>query len=164
MTAAILISGAMLLGVMLCAWLTQRLTHNVGWVDVFWTFGTGLAGAGLAIVPVDGAGIDARQWLVAALAVVWALRLGLYVALRVASTPEDRRYAELRQDWGASFQSKLFGFVFLQAPVALLLAVSIMLAARSPGAGLRATDLAGAAILLIAIAGEGLADEQMRRF
>lgn len=164
MTAAIIMAGAMLLGVMLCAWMTQRLTHNVGWVDVFWTFGTGLAGAGLAIVPIGAGEIDARQWLLAGLAVVWAVRLGLYVALRVASTPEDRRYVELREDWGTTFQSKLFGFVLLQAPVALLLAVSIMLAARSPGAGLRARDLAGAAILLIAIAGEGLADEQMRRF
>ncbi len=149
---------------MMCAWITQRLTRNVGWVDVFWTFGTGLAGASLALAPVNGASPCGRQVLVASLALIWALRLGLYVALRVASSPEDRRYAELREDWGAAFQSRLFGFLMLQAPVGLLLAVAVMLAARNPLPGLRPSDWAGAAILAVAILGEGLADEQMRRF
>ena len=164
MSGSIIVAGVLLLGVMLCAWLTQRLTNNVGWVDVFWTFGTGLAGAGLALTPADGAAPNGRQWLVAALVTTWAVRLGLYVALRVAGAPEDRRYMELREAWGAAFQSRLFGFVLLQAPVGLLLASAIMLAARNPVPGLGLTDLAGAAILIIAILGEGLADEQMRRF
>jgi steroid 5-alpha reductase family enzyme len=157
-------TGVLLIAVMLCAWITQRVTRNVGWVDVFWTFGTGLAGAGLALAPLNGASPSARQILVAALALIWALRLGLYVALRVASSPEDRRYAELREDWGAAFQTRLFGFLLLQAPVGLLLAAAIMLAARNPSPGLGLGDVAGAAILAIAILGEGLADEQMRRF
>jgi steroid 5-alpha reductase family enzyme len=150
--------------VMLGAWVTQRLTGNVGWVDVFWTFGTGLAGAGLALAPLAGAAPTARQLLTAALALFWAVRLGLYVALRVAFSPEDRRYVELRQGWGSAFQLRLLGFVLLQAPVALLLAVCIMLAARNPLPGLSPSDVAGAAILVVAILGEGVADEQMRRF
>ena len=164
MVALISMAGVLLIAVMLCAWITQRATRNVGWVDVFWTFGTGLAGAGLALAPLNGASPSARQILVAALALIWALRLGLYVALRVASSPEDRRYAELREDWGAAFQTRLFGFLLLQAPVGLLLAAAIMLAARNPSPGLGLGDVAGAAILAIAILGEGLADEQMRRF
>jgi steroid 5-alpha reductase family enzyme len=92
------------------------------------------------------------------------VRLGLFVALRVASTPEDRRYVGLRQDWGAAFQGRLFGFIMIQAPVALLLGLTIMSAALNPGAQLGLTDWVGAAILAIAIGGEGLADEQMRRF
>jgi steroid 5-alpha reductase family enzyme len=160
----ILGAGVLLFAVMICAWITQRLTRNVGWVDVYWTFGTGAAGAGLALARFDGAAPDARQILVAVLALIWALRLGLYVALRVAHSPEDRRYVEIREEWGAAFQGRLFGFLMIQAAVGLLLAVAIMLAARNPAPGLGPTDLIGAGILAAAILGEGVADEQMRRF
>ena len=164
MIAMVAMTGLGLLATMTCAWLYQRAVGNVGWVDVFWTFGTGAAAVTLSLYPLTGAP-TARQELVAGLAAVWSLRLGLYVALRVARTPEeDRRYVDLREQWGAAFQSRLLPFVLLQAPVALLLALAVMLAARSPGAGLAAQDLLGGLILLTAILGEGLADEQMRRF
>jgi steroid 5-alpha reductase family enzyme len=157
--------GGGLLAIMACAWLTQRAVDNVGWVDVFWTLGTGLAAVVLSLTPLTDAPPSARQWLVASLAALWSLRLGLYVAIRVARSPEeDRRYADLRAQWGERFQGTLLPFVLIQAPVALLLAGAVMLAARDPRPGLDAADMVGAAILVIAIAGESLADEQMRRF
>ena len=36
---------AFLCAVMLAAWAAQRARRNAGWADVFWTFGTGVAGA-----------------------------------------------------------------------------------------------------------------------
>jgi steroid 5-alpha reductase family enzyme len=165
MAALVVIVGVALLATMACAWLFQRAMNNVGWVDVFWTLGTGLAGVALSLWPLAGAAPTARQCLVAALALIWALRLGLFVAIRVARSPEeDSRYADLRQQWGARFQATLLPFVLIQAPVALLLALAIMLAARDPRPELGVQDLAGALILAAAIAGESLADEQMRRF
>jgi steroid 5-alpha reductase family enzyme len=156
--------GLGLLATMGFAWLFQRLMRNVGWVDVFWTFGTGAAAVALSLYPLT-ASPTPRQWLVAGLAAVWSLRLGLYVALRVARTPEeDRRYADLRAQWGSSFQRKLLPFVLIQAPVALLLALAIMLAARDPRPQLGVQDALGVLIGIVAIAGEGVADEQMRRF
>ena len=164
MIALIAAVGLLLLAIMACAWLTQRRLNNVGWIDVFWTFGTGVGAVILSLYPLHG-GPDARQWLVAALAAVWSLRLGLYVALRVAGSPEeDRRYVELRRQWGERFQARLLPFVLVQAPVALLLGLAIMLAARAPSPGLTLFDGQGVLILLIAIVGEALADEQMRRF
>jgi steroid 5-alpha reductase family enzyme len=118
----------------------------------------------LALAPINGAPIKPRQALVAALVAIWALRLGLYVALRVARSEEDSRYADLRRQWGAKFQGRLFGFILIQAPVGLILALGIMLAARNPKPGLGLSDALGAAILAIAILGEALADEQLRRF
>jgi steroid 5-alpha reductase family enzyme len=157
--------GCGLLAIMACAWLTQRAVNNVGWVDVFWTLGTGLAAVVLSLAPLAGAPPTPRQWLVAALAALWSLRLGFYVAIRVARSPEeDRRYIDLRAQWGDRFQATLLPFVLIQAPIALLLAGAVMLAARDPRPHLGPPDLLGAAILLIAIAGESLADEQMRRF
>lgn len=161
MIAALAVAGVLLLAVMVLAWLVQRAAGNVGWIDVFWTFGTGAAGGGLALWP--GHGVGARQALVAGLIAIWALRLGLHVAIRVATGPEDRRYAELRQVWASGFQAKLLGFVLLQAPVALVLAVAVMLAAHNPAPfGWR--DAAGGLIWLVAVGGEAAADEQLRRF
>jgi len=150
--------------IMACAWLTQRALNNAGWIDVFWTFGTGATAAALSLWPVQGPP-GPRQWLVAGLAVAWALRLGTYIAVRVArSEGEDRRYADLRKVWGSDFQARLLPFVLIQAPVGWLLAAAIALAARAPWSGLTPFDLAGGAILALAILGEGAADEQMRRF
>ena len=164
MTAAVAAIAAGLVGVMLCAWLTQRAVGNAGWIDVFWTFAVGAAAAILSLAPMDGA-IRPRQWLAAALAAIWSIRLGAYIAVRVArSAADDRRYVDMRRRWGAGFQRRLLPFVLIQAPVAWLLAMTVSLAARAPWPGLTPFDALGALILVLAVGGEALADEQMRRF
>jgi len=152
-----------MLGVMTLAWVVQRALNNAGWVDVFWTFGTGGACATAALWP--GAANPARQYLVAALALAWCLRLGLYVATRVVSNhSEDVRYAAARKDWGQAFQARMFWLAIVQAPAAALLALSVFAATHLNAGPLGARDFLGVAILGIGIFGETLADEQMRRF
>jgi steroid 5-alpha reductase family enzyme len=159
---AVLIAMAV---VMTVGWTVQRALNNGGWTDVFWTYGTGAACALAALVPFGGnAAPTWRQALVAVLAAIWALRLGTYVALRVAKGPEDARYSGLRREWGAKFQQRMFGLLIVQAPAAALLAISVLMAARTPAPMLRAQDIAGLAILILAIVGEAVADEQMKRF
>jgi steroid 5-alpha reductase family enzyme len=151
-------------GIMLCAWLTQRLAKNAGWVDVFWTLGTGAACVFAALWPAAEADAG-RQWIVAVLGAVWAVRLGGYVAYRVArSRLEDARYAVLREEWGARFQANMLFLVIPQAPATALLALSVFAAAHAGFGAIGLRDALGAAVLAIAIAGEGLADEQMRQF
>lgn len=148
--------------VMAAAWAWQKARRNIGWVDVFWTFGTAAAGVALAFAwsgPSPG-----RRLMVAAIAAVWAIRLGLHVALRVAASPEDGRYQELRRDWGDRLQPRLFGFLQIQALVSTVLAAAIALAADRPGPWPDLGDLAGLAIALIAIAGEAVADRQLSAF
>jgi steroid 5-alpha reductase family enzyme len=156
--AAILLSA-----IMAGAWALQRATGNSGWVDAVWSFGLGVAGLVLALVP----GIEApstRQVVVAALIALWSLRLGLYIAQRSKHGPEDARYAALRREWGPEFEKRLFVFLQIQAAAAALLGLSMMLAAHNPAPWPRLLDFAGIAVLIIAVAGEGLADEQLRRF
>jgi steroid 5-alpha reductase family enzyme len=156
--------GAMAL-VMTLAWAVQGALANGGWIDVFWTVGSGAVLAAAALVPIDGgAAPTLRQILVAVLVLAWALRLGGYIARRVAGHPEDARYARMRRDWGAAYSRNILGFCLVQAAAAAVLAVSVLLAAYRPGDGLRATDLGGFAILAAAILGEGAADAQMGRF
>jgi len=148
---------------MAIGWAVQRAANNAGWVDVFWTFGVGVAGAAAALYPTAQS-LPERRWLVAAIALAWAVRLGLHVALRVARTDEDRRYVALRQQWGDRFQPTMFGFLQVQALVSLPLVAAIAAAAHSPVRSLGLVDAIGVLILLAAIVGEGVADAQLNRF
>jgi steroid 5-alpha reductase family enzyme len=149
---------------MAAAWWWQRRVSNIGWVDVFWTFATAGGGCALVFAWASGEGSWPRRLLVTAMIAVWAVRLGLYVAFRVAGAPEDGRYVEIRQQWGDGLQGKMFGFLQLQAGVSLVLAAAIGVAANRPAPGLQLSDLAGVLIAMVAIAGEALADQQVKAF
>ena len=164
MLLAILVAVGLSL-TMTAAWGYQRWTRNAGWGDVFWSFGTGMAGAAVSLVPASGMeGPSARQWIVAALAGLWGVRLGLHLRRRVANGPEDVRYVQFRREWGAGFQRRFFWFLQIQALASMALAFTIFLAAHNPASGIRPLDLAGIALLVMAIGGETVADSQLRRF
>lgn len=151
--------------VMGAAWLFCRRVRNGGWTDVFWTFGTGVALAAAALAPNDQ--LDwptGRQVLGAALVLIWSARLGGYVASRVAGKPEDRRYAGFRKDWGDLYGQRMLSLSLVQAPATTLLAISVYVAAHRPQAGLDLRDALAFLVLVIAIAGETLADRQMAAF
>jgi steroid 5-alpha reductase family enzyme len=148
--------------VMVGAWAFGLRTRNGGWTDVFWTFGSGAALVGAALWPLGGEAPHARQWLVAGLAALWAIRLGGFLAPRVAAH-EDPRYAQFRKDWGKDYPRNMLFVTFPQAPATALLSLSVIPAAHAAGPlGFR--DAIAVAILLAAIAGEGLADNQMKAF
>ena len=148
--------------VMAAAWAWVKRTGNGGWTDVFWTYGTGVAGVIAALWPVEGALME-RQAIVAVLVAIWSLRLGTYVALRVSRSDEDVRYDTLKKDWGG-WGPKAFGFLQIQGPITTLLALSIHAAAARPTAELDWRDALGFLVLIIAIAGESMADRQMKAF
>jgi steroid 5-alpha reductase family enzyme len=169
MTLAILIGtmlgqGLAMSLVMTGAWLIRRQTGNSGWIDVTWTFGVGMVGALSALIVVAGTELTVRQLLVAALVSIWSLRLGFHIAARTKGSSDDPRYAALAREWGDKAQRRMFRFVQAQAVVSIPLLATIFLAAHRPGAGLAAQDMLGAAILLVAIIGEGIADAQLTAF
>lgn len=155
--------GAMAV-VMVTAWAFGLARRNGGWTDVFWTWGTGAVLAGAALWPIDGAGPAPRQWLVAAFMAAWGVRLGLYLTPRVAGHPEDTRYAGFRDQFGKRYPLGMLFVTLPQAPASALLGLSVILAARRPEAGLDARDALAAAIFVLALVGETLSDNQMKRF
>ena len=159
--AAIAVSLSIL---MTGAWLVQQRTGNSGWVDTIWTFALGLVGAGSALWPVAGAAPNARQWLVAALVAVWSLRLGIHIAVRTVGATDDPRYAAFAKDWGVDSPRKMFLFLQNQGLGSIPLVFAIFVAARFPGDALRLADYLGGLILFVGIAGEALADAQLKNF
>src|SRR6478609_9173429 len=138
--AAIAVALAIL---MAGAWLVQQRTGNSGWVDTIWTFSVGLVGAAGALWPIGDAPPNARQWLVAALVAIWALRLGSHIALRSRGIADDPRYAAIAREWGVDSARKMFIFLQNQALGSIPLVFSIFVAARFPSDVLRAQDYLG---------------------
>jgi steroid 5-alpha reductase family enzyme len=155
---------AAMLAVMLAAWAYGLAVKNGGWTDVFWSFGAGGVLAAAALWPLEGEGSFARQVLVALFMGAWGLRLGGYLALRVAGHPEDPRYAAFREGDPKSYPLRMLWVSLPQAPAAALLALSVVLAARRPEAALDLRDGLAALVFLAAFSGEALADSQMKRF
>ena len=149
---------------MALAWIVQQRTGNSGWVDTMWTFAVGLVGVGSALCPIGDTPTNPRQWLVAVLVAIWSLRLGIHIALRTAAIEDDPRYAAFAREWGAHSARRMFIFLQNQALGSVPLVFAIFIAARVPEDSLRWQDYLGASILIVGIAGEALADAQLKSF
>jgi steroid 5-alpha reductase family enzyme len=147
--------------VMAGAWSLALRPGLSGWTDAIWSGAVGMAGAGLALA---GGLATPRRGLASVLILLWALRLGWHIARRTIGGGDDPRYAELRREWGERFSARLFLFLQIQALAAWLLALCVMMAARNPVPFPAWSDGLGAALLLLAVAGEGLADRQLAAF
>ena len=146
------------------AWLVQQRTGNSGWVDTIWTFSLGLTGAASALWPMSGASPNARQWLVAALVAIWSIRLGSHIAVRTVGITDDPRYAAFAKQWGVNSARRMFLFLQNQGFGSIPLVFAIFVAARFPSDTLRLQDYLGVLILFAGIAGEALADAQLKSF
>ena len=148
------------------AWVVEQRTGNSGWIDTIWTFGVGFLGVACTLVPLgaDSPANLPRQCLVAIAVALWALRLGLHIASRTAGITDDPRYAALRRGWGASAAWQMWLLVQKQAVVSIPLVLAIFLAAHNPAPTLRLQDGLAILIFILAITGEGVADQQLRRF
>ncbi|MDH3583973.1 MAG: DUF1295 domain-containing protein, partial [Phycisphaerae bacterium] len=102
--------------------------------------------------------------LVAVLAGIWAVRLGLYLLSRVVRLPEDGRYRRLRESWGDRVQGFFFGFFQVQAAWCVLFALPMLIAARNRAAAPAWYDFAGVAVWLASVVGASVADRQLARF
>jgi steroid 5-alpha reductase family enzyme len=168
MTISTFLLGVILLSLALSAimsgaWVVQQRTGNSGWVDAIWTFGLGLVGTVAALLPITNS-VLGRQLVVAGIVLAWSLRLGLHIASRTAGISDDPRYAELIRGWGSDAPRQMYWLLQKQALVTIPLAASILLAAHNPTSGFRLQDGLAVCVMIVAIAGETIADRQLRAF
>lgn len=154
---------AAMLVVMVGAWAYGLAVKNGGWTDVFWSFGTGFVLAAAAFLATGTDTSQARRLMIAAFMLVWGLRLGLYLAPRVAGHPEDPRYAAFRAT-AKNYPLTMLWVSLPQAPASALLGLSVVVAAQRPVPQLDLRDALALIVYLIAIVGETVSDAQMKRF
>jgi steroid 5-alpha reductase family enzyme len=135
--------------------------RNYGFLDAIWSYGVAILAPIYAAV---GPGAFNRKVVFCGLGIVWSLRLGTYIFLRVFRhhPAEDVRYQGLRQRWPGP--AMFLAFFELQAVIVLIFSLPFLLAAWNPATALTLSEIIGLAVAAASIAGESLADRQMKQF
>lgn len=155
------IGAGLLLVIFTGAWFLQLRTGNAAIVDAVWSGSFPLL-AMLYFVLVDG--YSPRQLLILFMVVLWGVRLALYLLGRTAGQPEDARYTALRHTWGGKHQIMMLRFFYIQAALALLLSLPFALINLNTDPSIKIIEWAGLGFWLIGVAGETLADYQLKTF
>ena len=142
-------------------WYHQIKTANAGWVDVFWSWATGVTGC---VFLLSGEGHIVPRLVAGILLLIWSVRLGGHIYRRVSrESHEDGRYAAMRQALGDRIQPVFLIFFWAQALLAIGFALSFKVIGGQADFHLGAV-LLGGVLGVVAIGGEALADAQLSRF
>ncbi len=167
MLTLLVIGASAVIAVMLLLWLLGIKQHNFSYVDIGWSANFVL----LAVLyGVLGAGDGTRRMLICGMFALWGTRLALHLATRIIGESEEGRYVQLRAEWGHAAVSatqlnlKFLGFFEFQALLNVVLGLPMLLAVMNASPVLSAWEIAGVLVWLLGLAGESLADAQLRRF
>lgn len=158
---------------MTITWLIARWLRNNGIVDIVWSAGFAPLAFILFMFGIEDLDFQAlpRQQAITIMVLVWSLRLGSHLLVRVWShhPREDVRYAKLRGEWGAATDRKMFGFFQLQGALQIVLSLPLVVVHLdsqrvATGYSLGITGCLGVALWLTGLLGESLADRQLARF
>ncbi len=148
--------------IMVVLWLVQRGRPNTAIADVGWCGGIALIALWYAAATP---GDLERRLLVAAMAGIQAIRLGLYIlADRVLGKAEDARYQTLRRKWGSRAPICFFLYFQGQAVAIAVFSLPLLVLMSNPRPTFSVWELAGVAVWVIAVVGEAVADRQLARF
>ncbi len=154
-------AGVMMALFFAVVWAISVKIKNYGLLDVAWSYGVAILAPFYAW---NATGDPWRKWLITAVGILWSLRLGTYILLRVIRhhPSEDQRYQTLRKQWPGPGMFLLF-FEF-QALLVVIFSLPFLLVACHPGSGLQVVEWIGLGLAILAIAGEWLSDRQMQIF
>ncbi|MDB6152073.1 MAG: hypothetical protein JWL90_526 [Chthoniobacteraceae bacterium] len=160
----LLLLGTGLLIALTCfalTWAVSVRIENYGLLDVAFSYGIAVLAPFYAL---SGPGNPLRKGAFALIGAAWSLRLGTYILLRVIKhhPKEDVRYEKLRERWRGP--GMFLVFFELQALIVGLFSLPFLAASFNDSPALRPIEVAGLILAALALMGESLADEQMRRF
>jgi steroid 5-alpha reductase family enzyme len=163
MLQTILICAAACCLIMFFIWLWAKSIQNAGVVDIFWAFNFSIIAI---IICLTATGFWERKLLISTMALIWSMRLGIYLLIRVGShlQVEEGRYKQLRSEWGPNPDRRFFFFFQMQALSNVYLAIPFFLIAFNTKPELSVLEYAGAVVWAISIIGEGVADAQLKKF
>ena len=159
---AALLGLAAAVGLASLTWLASLVQRDVSLVDRVWAFVIAVPVLAYAwVFPPAGA---ARFIVMAALLVLWAVRLAAYVSWRNWGHGEDRRYQAIRARNGPNFPLSSLVYVFvLQAVLAWAVSTPFLAALARP-APWTTIDSIGTAIVVIGFVFETFGDQQLASF
>ncbi len=151
-----------LCGLFVFLWLLHRSWQNASLADV------GFCLAFFLAVLACGALATGHGWrraLVVGMGSVYAFRLGYHLFRdRVWRKSEDARYRRIRGLLGSWESIGIFSYFMLQVPAVLFLASLLCWVMEHPELDWRWWDGLAVVMFLVAIIGEGLADQQLQAF
>lgn len=154
------------LAYMFLVWLLSLCAGRVCVIDAFWGPGFCLL-AGASVVLRTTSGLSLEQKILLALVLIWGLRLGLHLGIRIALDPhEDRRYAAMRDKYEPNFRLKSLGIIFLlQGAILWFIATPITLGmAADAGRGKPLLLVFGGLLWGLGLMFEAVGDWQLGRF
>jgi steroid 5-alpha reductase family enzyme len=144
---------------MTAVFILAQLLGNNSIVDIAWGLGFIVV---TAVLFAARPGLFPAKVLVAALVLVWGLRLAAHILRRNLGKPEDFRYAAMRRKWGRAVRVKAFFFVFMfQGLLMLVVSLPITVVLGAPARPLALLDVAGAAVFAAGFLYEVVGDLQL---
>jgi steroid 5-alpha reductase family enzyme len=149
--------------IMLLVWLWSYRIGNAGVVDIFWSYNFPVIAL---ILLIFAPGFEIRKLLICSMVTIAGIRLGTHLAIRVLKhlREEEPRYAQIRKQWGDKAEVKMAFFFQAQALSNILLAIPFFVITLNTAPQLNAFEYAGAALWLISVLGEAIADAQLSAF
>lgn len=153
------------IAIMIVLWLLAIRLKDVSIIDIWW--GPGFAVSAWVAYAVAGDPTTPRDFWVAVLASIWALRLGFALLRRkLGHRGEDKRYTNLRKKVPGNFNIWALKHVYLnQGCVQFVVGVPVLLAIVQPAPALFGPIAwVGVALYVIGLYFEAVGDWQMDRF
>lgn len=149
--------------IMFFVWLWSYKIKNAGVVDIFWSYNFPVIAI---ILLIFAPGFETRKIIFCSMVIIAGIRLGTHLAVRVLKHlhEEEPRYAHIRGEWGAGAEFKMAFFFQFQAISNVLLAVPFFIVAMNISIQLSPLEYGGAALWLISVIGESVADQQLSNF
>jgi steroid 5-alpha reductase family enzyme len=163
MLTTILTCTAICCLVMFSVWVWAYRIKNAGVVDIFWAFNFSFIAVVLYFM---GGGLSERKMLMCAMILIWSMRLGIYLLIRVGShlKEEEGRYKKLREEWAPNSNMRFFFFFQMQALSNIYLAIPFFLSCFNTNPQISILEYIGVGVWAISIVGEGIADAQLKMF
>lgn len=158
----IYLTGLLTIGLFaLTGWIVSLVRDDVTHVDSMWSLFLGMSAFSYTLYFYH---LPPRTVLILALVSIWAIRLSAYLTWRNWGKQEDHRYAEIRKNNEPFFWFKSIYIIFgLQAILAWVISLPLFVGVSST-LPLNTFDYIGAALVIIGIAYESIADWQLSTF
>jgi steroid 5-alpha reductase family enzyme len=161
MAGLVLLGGAVAALYFAAVWGISVRIGNYGLLDVAWSYGI------LILAPLYAAlspGFAARKWALAGVGMLWSLRLGTYILVRVLKhhPKEDQRYESLRKRWPGP--GMFLVFFEVQALTIVVFSLPFLFVSFNSSPVWQPVEIAGLALGVVALLGEATADLQMQAF